>query len=187
VATESSHLRSTDLELVNRAREGDPSAFHELVDRYANYLFAVAVSLSGNTVDAEDIVQETFAGAFRGLGAFRASASVKTWLTRILIRQAARHLRHARRRKATFRPLEATSDSQVAVPSSHPGVDARIDVMAAIRSLGPDHQEVIALREIQGLSYEEMAEILEVPRGTVESRLFRARRELRERLREYLG
>jgi RNA polymerase sigma-70 factor (ECF subfamily) len=60
-------------------------------------------------------------------------------------------------------------------------------VAAAIRSLSPDHQEVIALREIQGLSYEEIAEILEVPRGTVESRLFRARRQLQERLRGYLG
>ena len=62
-----------------------------------------------------------------------------------------------------------------------------MDVTAAIKTLGPEHQEVVILREIQGLSYEEMAEVLEIPRGTVESRLFRARRELQKRLKEYLG
>jgi len=187
VATGNGHLRPTDPELVKRAREGDPSAFHELVDRYANLLFALAVSLGTSTADAEDMIQETFSGAFRGLGGFRGEASVKTWLTRILIRQRARHLRSAHKRNRTFIPLETARDSDLAVSSAYPATDARLDVAAAIRSLSPDHQEVIALREIQGLSYEEIAEILEVPRGTVESRLFRARRQLQERLRGYLG
>ena len=187
MATESGHGRSTDLELVARAREGDHSAFHRLVDRHAQSLFALAVSLGGNAADAEDLVQETFAGAYRGLGTFEGRASVKTWLTRILIRQLARHLSRVRRRKAVFRPLEATPEDALGDASPVAAADARMDVTAAIRSLGPEHREVIVLREIQGLSYEEMAEILEVPRGTVESRLFRARRELQERLKEYFG
>ena len=196
----SGYLQSTDVELVQAARAGDPAAFHALVDRYAHSLFALAVSLSDNTADAEDLVQETFTGAFRGLGGFQGRASVKTWLSRILVRQAARHLRYARRRKATFIPLEATSESSLGVASSHPrpgqrldwasgqaGADTRMDVMAAIRSLSPEHQGVIVLRELEGLSYDEMAEVLQIPRGTVESRLFRARRALQEQLKEYFG
>lgn len=183
---ESGYLRSTDMDLVEKARGGDPSAFHELVDRYAGSLFGLAVSLSGNAADAEDMLQETFTGAFRGLGAFEGRSSVKTWLTRILIRQRARHWRSTHRGKAATLSIEDAPDSSVATPSSHAATDARIDVTAAIKSLSPDHREVIALREIQGLSYDEIADILEIPRGTVESRLFRARRELQERLREYL-
>jgi len=193
VPERSGYLQSTDVELVQAARAGDPAAFHALVDRYAHSLFALAVSLSDNTADAEDLVQETFTGAFRGLGGFQGRASVKTWLSRILVRQAARHLRYARRRKATFIPLEATSESSLGVASSHPrpggqaGADVRMDVMAAIRSLSPEHQGVIVLRELEGLSYDEMAEVLQIPRGTVESRLFRARRALQEQLKEYFG
>jgi len=183
----SGYLQSTDLELVQAARAGDPAAFHALVDRYAHSLFALAVSLSGNIADAEDMVQETFTGAFRGLGGFQGRASVKTWLSRILVRQAARHLRYARRRKAHFIPLEAASQSSLGVASSHPRADTRMDVMAAIRALSPEHQGVIVLRELEGLSYDEIAEVLQIPRGTVESRLFRARRALQEQLKEYFG
>jgi RNA polymerase sigma-70 factor (ECF subfamily) len=175
------------VELVRRVQQGDPSAFHELVDRHARFLFAVAVSLSGNTADAEDMVQETLAGAFRGLGAFEGRASVKTWLTRILMRQAARHRRHGRRRRAASLPLEAALDAEAGGSSADTAADARIDVTAALGALSAEHQQVITLRELQGLSYEEMAQVLEIPRGTVESRLFRARRELQELLKGYLG
>ena len=82
---EISHLHATDSELVRRARHGDEAAFHELVDRYAGVLFGLAFSLVGHAADAEDVVQETFSGAFRGLRAFRGFSSVKTWLIRILI------------------------------------------------------------------------------------------------------
>ena len=184
----SGHLQSTDLELVQAARAGDAAAFHALVDRYAHSLFALAVSLSGNVADAEDMVQETFTGAFRGLAGFQGRASVKTWLSRILVRQAARHLRYARRHKATFVSLEtAVAQATMAAASSRPRADTRMDVMAAIRSLSPEHQGVIVLRELEGLSYDEMAEVLQIPRGTVESRLFRARRALQEQLKEYFG
>lgn len=187
MATASDRWRPTDVELVHQIRKGDPSAFHELVDRHAPSLFALAVSLSGHAADAEDIVQETFAGAFRGLGAFQGRATVKTWLTRILIRQAARHHRAAGIRKTTLVSLTEESHSDARGPSPQSAADARMDVTAAIKTLGPEHQEVVLLREIQGLSYEEMAEILEIPRGTVESRLFRARRQLQERLKGYFG
>ncbi len=90
MGTDSADLGPTDFALIQRARGGDHGAFHDLVDRHAGSLFGLAVSLSGNAADAEDIVQETFTGAFRGLAGSEGRASVKTWLTRILVRQAAR-------------------------------------------------------------------------------------------------
>ena len=186
MVTDSSQRQPTDLELIERARQGDGLAFHGLVDRYADYLYSLAVSLSGNVSDAEDIVQETFTGAFRGLAAFQGRASFKTWLTHILIRQRARHLRSTRKGGATILPLDAAAAAYLAAPSPHGASDVRIDMAAAIGSLSPEHQEVIALREMQGLAYEAIAEVLDIPRGTVESRLFRARRELQDRLKGYL-
>jgi RNA polymerase sigma-70 factor (ECF subfamily) len=176
----------TDAALLARARGGDDAAFHALVNRHAPGLYAVAVSLVGSAVDAEDLLQETFAGAFRGLSRFGGRSSVKTWLTAILLRRAAMHRRRAGRKDARLVPLSAAAGTATGRPSATGTVDARLDVMDAIRSLRPEHREAIVLRELQGFSYDEMAEVLGVPRGTVESRLFRARRALRERLADYL-
>lgn len=190
LARESSHLQATDLELVRRARHGDDRSFHELVDRYAGQLFGLACSLVGNVADAEDVVQETFSGAFRHLAAFREHSSVKTWLTRILVRQAARCHRSRRSRKTVS--LDDLSEASGAVPvktefgSATSALDIRMDVLRILETLSAEHREVIVLRELQGMSYREMEEVLRVPRGTVESRLFRARNELRERLKDYL-
>jgi RNA polymerase sigma-70 factor (ECF subfamily) len=163
---------------------GEAAAFHELVDRLGPALFALAASLVGNAADAEDIVQETFSGAFRGLHAFRGDSSVKTWLTRILVRQAASH---SRGRKRSIHLAEARA--QLRSPGgalAAPSADVRMDVRAAVAKLSPEHREVVVLREFGGLSYQEIANVLEIPPGTVESRLFRARRELQELLGDYL-
>ena len=186
MTSESGQPLRRDAALLGRARDGDASAFHRLVDRHAARLFAIAVSLLGNATDAEDVVQETFAGAFRGLRAFQGRSSVRTWLTGILVRQTAMHRRRASRREARLARLETASESAAVVPSPTRSADARMDVMDAIQSLSPDHRDVIILREMEGLSYDDMAETLGIPRGTVESRLFRARRQLQERLEGYL-
>ena len=170
----------TDRELVSRARHGDPSAFHQLVDRYGGPLFALAVRLVGNAADAQDVMQEVLAGAFRGIGSFRHECSVKTWLTQILVRQAARHRREQNRYK-----LHVQNQSQADRTPGQDRADIRMDLAEALTSLSPEHREVIVLRELEGLSYEEIAAVLKVPRGTVESRLFRARRELQDLLEEY--
>jgi len=187
VATESRHLETTDRELVERARAGDPSAFHELLDRHAGFLYSMAVPLVGNAADAEDVVQETLLGAYRGLRAFEGRASVRTWLAAILIRQAALRRRHERKRMAASAQAATAVEGSRQAPSAATAADARIDVTAAIQGLSRDHREVIVLRELHGMSYDEMAQALGVPRGTVESRLWRARRQLQERLKEYLA
>lgn len=181
---ENGRLPQTDLELVRRARHGEIEAFHALVDRHATYLYRLAVSLIGNAADAEDVVQETLTGAFRGLGAFRQESSVKTWLTRIIVRQAANHFRRGESRRGRTVALDAAG--QVAQGPAVQAADIRLDVHEAVLALRPDHREVIVLREMQGLSYDEIAQVLGIPRGTVESRLFRARRELHTLLKDYL-
>ena len=167
-----------DIELLRRAAAGDSAAFHALIDRHAQRLYRIAVGLTGNATDAEDVLQETFIGAFKGLKGFEGRASVKTWLTRILFMQSAQW-RRGRRRKPAQRLDEAA-----AAPLG--SAEATLDVEAAIEQLSPEHQQVLLLREYDRMSYDEIAEVLEVPRGTVESRLHRARSELRDRLKAYL-
>lgn len=177
------NLQFPDLELARRAQKGEESAFHELVDRYANELFKLAFSLTGAVDGAEDVLQETFLGAFQGLDSFEGRSSVKTWLIRILVKQAAKYHRYRRIRKTeSIDDISEVSSSAFSVRDS----DLTIDIKTMIKTLSTEHREVIVLRELQGFSYEEMAEILGIPRGTVESRLFRARQELKKRFRDDL-
>jgi RNA polymerase sigma-70 factor, ECF subfamily len=177
-----------DTELVRDAAGGDSDAFHALIDRHAGHLFRLAVSLCGSAADADDVLQETFAGAFRSLRRFEGRSSVKTWLSRILVTQAALWRRGKGARRA-MSLSEGTAGQEPAAPARGTGPDRvawRMDLQAALDKLSHDHREVIVLRELQGLSYDEIAQALGIPRGTVESRLFRARAELREHLRSYL-
>ncbi len=169
-----------DVELAAKAAQGDAAAFHALVDRHSDRLFRIAIALVGNNADAEDVLQETLIGAFRSLKGFQGRASVKTWLTRILMIQAARFRRGRRK-------TEPISESEAAKTGGAQSVEAKMDVNAALTELSPEHRQVIVLRELEHLSYEEIAEVLEVPQGTVESRLHRARSALREKLKAYLG
>ncbi len=172
-------------DLLRRARRADAGAYHEMVDLYGERLYRLAYSLVGNREDAADVLQETFSGAFRGMRDFKERSSLKTWLCRILVKQAARHRRKEHRRRViSLEQCEESSGETAAATADITG-DAKIDIEEAMRMLSPDHREVILLREMRGLSYEEISEVLGIPRGTVESRLFRARQELRTLLRDY--
>jgi RNA polymerase sigma-70 factor (ECF subfamily) len=187
---------ASDLELVRSAGGGDDEAFHALIDRHAPTLFRVAQSLTRNRQDAEDLMQETFVGAYRGLKNFAGRSSVKTWLVQILTRQAAKAW-HRSRHHRSARSIDASGDDEnsgggggggyendrsLSSESQTAAVDRRLDVMAVLKTISAPHRQVLVLREIRGLSYEEIAQVLEVPRGTVESRLSRARAEFREKL-----
>jgi RNA polymerase sigma-70 factor, ECF subfamily len=170
-----------DADLLHRVANGDGAAFHKLVDRHADRLYRVAISLVGNVADAEDVLQEALAGAFRGAGKFEGRSSVKSWLTRILVTQAAKFWRS--RKGKRDRPIE------IDVPGESGGaasVDAKLDLQACLQQLSEEHRQVLVLREIDGLGYEEIAQVLSLPRGTIESRLFRARAELKKKLKSYL-
>jgi RNA polymerase sigma-70 factor (ECF subfamily) len=165
-----------DSELLRLGRN-DPKAFRALLERHAQYLYGVAHAISGNAADAEDLVQETLLGAVTGQ--FRGESSVRTWLVRILVNRAAM-LRRTRKR----RPEQELSVDP-AESAGTGAIDAKVDLTAMLEALSPEHRQVIVLRELEGLSYEEMAAALELPRGTVESRLHRAREELRRRFKGY--
>jgi RNA polymerase sigma-70 factor (ECF subfamily) len=135
----------------------------------------------GDAGAAEDVVQETLLAAFAGTGSFRGESSIGTWLVSILVKQTARHRRReSLRRHASF--------DKTAPPAGRPHAstsDAKIDVNWAIGELDERFRDVIVLRELDGLSYDEIAKALALPRGTVESRLHRARAALRKKLAAY--
>lgn len=178
-----------DAELLSQVTQGSQVAYKELVNRHGRYLYGIANSMSGNAADAEDLVQETMIGA---LGSkFRGESSVRTWLVGILVRQAGM-LRRKKQRHAKSVSSSGSSDSdrgsmldQHADTRSRGGPDAKMDLSVMLERLSPEHREVIVLRELEGLTYEQIAAALEVPRGTVESRLHRAREELRKRFKGY--
>jgi RNA polymerase sigma-70 factor (ECF subfamily) len=180
------------MELARAAAEGDAQAFHALIDRHIADMFRLALSLSRRRADAEDICQETMIGAFKGVRRFDGRSSFKTWLTRILLRQAAKNWKKNQKKAAVSLDAPANqndggqSRNRLIEPAAAAkDLDAAMDILDVISRLGPDHQQVVILREMQGLSYEEIAQALDIPCGTVESRLYRARAELRKMLKDY--
>ncbi len=173
----------SDVELLRQVGHGAQDAFRELVNRHSRYLHGIASSLTGNSADAEDVVQETFVAVINSK--FRGESAVRTWLVQILIRRVAM-LRRSKRRAVASLTLASVNDAKAVVARGSGGSDARLDLAVMLQALSLEHRQVIVLRELQGMSYDEISTALGVPRGTVESRLHRARNELRERFKGYL-
>jgi RNA polymerase sigma-70 factor (ECF subfamily) len=175
-----------DAALIDRTLAGEPAAFGELVLRYQDRLYNSLVRVLGSAEDARDAVQEAFVQAFVKLESFRGSSAFYTWLYRIAFNQA---MSHARRKRPTRSLDDERTDRGREPVDDQPAPDARLDaseratqVHRALAELSAEHRQVIVLREMDGCKYDEIAELLEVPVGTVRSRLFRARLELRDRL-----
>jgi RNA polymerase sigma-70 factor (ECF subfamily) len=164
---------------LRKSASGDAAAFAILADRHTEALFRLAYSLVGNRTDAEDVLQESFLGAYQGAKGFQGRSQVRTWLGQIVARQAAA-LRRSKRVRRT-QPLETQPPTGVE-SGNETEVDMREDLMKVLAQITPEYREVIVLREFGNMAYEEIAAALGLPRGTVESRLFRARAELRELL-----
>ena len=186
----------SDGELVERARKGDRDAFRQLVERYQRKIATLALGMLRNREDALDVVQETFTKAFQSLDRFKGDASFYTWTYRIAVNLCIDHQRReAKMPLATLEPREGgdrgTDPVTFLVDGAEEGDpfqrtrDAEIarGLSAAIAELTPEHRAVILLREVDGLSYEEISRVLDCPKGTVMSRLHYARRQLQERLR----
>lgn len=163
----------TDAQLMAGVARGDAHAMRELLRQHGNYLFGVARTLTNSPADAEDAVQETLTALLTAK--FRGDSSLRTFLVSIVVRQAAL----IRRKKRPMMRLADDSD-RPQKGDSQSATDARIDLAALLEKLSPEHREVLVLRELQGQGYEEMARTLGVPRGTIESRLHRAREALRQ-------
>ena len=171
-----------DWELVRRSQAGDTEAFGELVTKYRTKIFTMVYGVVRNDHDARDLVQEGFLKAWRSIHRFEGRSSFYTWLHSLTMNVAIYSLRRTRRRQ------EVELDD--AIPSFHPGpgvncqrTEIQERVNAAIAKLSPDHRVVVVLKELEGLQYHEIAEVLNLSMGTVMSRLFYARKHLQSLLR----
>ncbi len=193
--------KKDDHDLVQRVQAGDSAAFRALFDKYHRRAFAVAMGVVKNEDDALDAVQNAFVKVHKNIDKFQGSSSFYTWLYRIVMNVSIDHIRKTSRRKnLDFDERALHEESEVAgdgalvprVTDANPGKAAlRRElggaIQAALAELPEHHRAVIVLREIEGMSYEEMAEALEVPKGTIMSRLFHARKKMQVALAPYLA
>lgn len=170
--------------LVARLRAGDQDAYRELVDAYRDRIVTVAARVAGRSADAEDLAQETFLKAFGAIDRFNGNSAIFTWLYRIAVNTARDWVAHRRRRPAVS--LDGLEHPGADPAADEPGPlaatereELRRRVRAAMERLPEPFRSTLVLREMEGHTYEEIATILGVSMGTVESRLFRARCKLR--------
>jgi RNA polymerase sigma-70 factor (ECF subfamily) len=191
-----------DRVLVEKAQKGDRAAFRKLVERHQRRAFAIAIGLVRDENDARDIVQEAFLRVYRSLGRFKGGSSFFTWLYRIVTNLAIDLMRKpARRETELFENPNISEDAEAfsflaRIDGADPlDVVRRREIAARIQTaldaLPPYHRAVIIMREVEGMSYQEMAEAMEVSKGTIMSRLFHARQKLQRALtdcyREHVG
>ncbi len=188
-------MEPSDWELVRRCKDGDRQAFRELVERYQRKTVAIALCMLHDREDALEVSQEAFAKVFTNIQQFKEEASFYTWLYRIVV-----NLAIDRQRQKGRQPLleDDQGDGESGGISATPAAtnsdpyeqvkdkELRDRIRAAIAELTPAHKAVILLREVEGLSYEEISEILQCSRGTVMSRLHYARKRLQSLLRHDL-
>jgi len=178
-------------DLVRAAQAGDGKAFGEIVRRYQRAIHRVAYGFTRSPADADDLAQETFVRAYRAIGRFRVGEPLYPWLGRIATNLSLSLLRSRRRRPET--PLDPLVEAgrQWGVdddPADRAAASERDEhLRAALSELKAEHQAVLVLRAVEDLSYQEIADVLNVPVGTVMSRLSRARAELRARLESRTG
>ncbi len=179
-----------DRDLVRRVQRGDDAAFRDLVARYEGRLLVLARRLIGDVQRAEDIVQDAFLKAYSKIGGFGFGSTFYTWIYRITVNTASDLRKSEARRKAASLDDERLGSS---LSGPNPGPEHAVStseqrqiVRREIDRLSPKLSTILRLRELEGLTYEEIAGVLGVAKGTVESRLFRAREKLRERLKEAL-
>ena len=186
----------SDKQLVTKSQQGDKRAFDMLVMRYENRLSALINRYcQRSSLDTEDIVQEAFIKAYRGIGSFRGDSAFYTWLCRIGINVAKNHLtssaRHMRASESnSSEEIECNYDSgftdEVMTAEGNIFGDELVDIIqSTISSLPEELRVAVTLREIEGLSYEDISSIMMCPIGTVRSRIFRAREVLNVKIKEY--
>jgi RNA polymerase sigma-70 factor (ECF subfamily) len=182
-----------DRDLIERARGGDRLAFRRLVERHQRRAFTIAVALVRDEEDAREVVQEAFIRVYRGLAQFHGGSSFFTWLYRIVTNLSIDVMRRPARREQALEEVLDAADAEDHVLASFDRGDPflslhrselRTAIQKALDELPSYHRGVIVMREIQGMSYEEMAEAMNVSKGTIMSRLFHARRKLERALAE---
>lgn len=186
-------ISEEDARILRGLRAGVESAYEELMDRYEHPVYSMVYRLLGNQSDASDVVQEVFLKVFRGVGSFREQSSLRTWVYRIAVNEAYNHrrwfARHCRREVSLEK--ENSDQDQLIELAQDPGpspYDQALDgetralIERALTRINPLFRAAVVLRDIQNLSYEEIADILQISLGTVKSRIVRGREALRREL-----
>jgi RNA polymerase sigma-70 factor (ECF subfamily) len=184
--------RLDDSEMVLAVRDGDTTAFRGLVEKYQGRVYSMLYGMLRNREDARDVTQDAFVKAFHRLDSFRLESSFYTWLYRIAMNLAIDLIRKRKRRQTTsFEEDIATrdGDGEIAAVHHEDGPNKVLQrkrlykrIMDAVETLPEDQKQAILLRELEGLSYKEISEIMGIPEGTVMSRLFYARKKLQQLL-----
>ncbi|HUJ27155.1 MAG TPA: sigma-70 family RNA polymerase sigma factor [Myxococcales bacterium] len=186
-----------DRELVRAAQKGDGQAFRRLVEKYQRRVFQLALGMLKDPDDAMDISQETFVRVHRYLPSFKGDSSFFTWTYRIAMNLCL----DAQRRKGRVERVDVEQGDEAEIeaamdPPSHAlagpqrqalNEELKGKMEQALGELSENHRAILLLREMEGLSYEELSKILGIRKGTVMSRLFHARLKMQNKLREYLG
>ena len=189
---------ASDEDLMFRYRDGEEDAFTEIVRRYRTRIVNTAYRVVGDFAKAEDDAQETFIRVYRNAHRYKSIAKFSTWIYTIALNVARNELRNTKRKKlVSLDAFGANTDSdpstyEIPDESSKPDEEAERDQLrtifnAAIVKLPERYRTVFVLRDVQGLSYEEMAEILKIPKGTVKSRMNRARQKFKELIEPIVG
>jgi len=189
-----------EIQLVQRARDGDREAFKELVETYQRKVYGICIGMLKDPDDSMDVSQEVFIKVYRYLDKFNQESSFYTWLYRITVNKCIDFIRKQKRKREVDYNDELLREGNVAgddelLPSRlgiHPDKvygrkELREKMLEALKTLSEKHRTILVLREVEGLSYEEIADVLQVSKGTVMSRLYHARRYFQDAVKEYLG
>jgi RNA polymerase sigma-70 factor, ECF subfamily len=177
-----------EAELTSELRSGSEAAFDWLVTHYHRPVFGLVAGILCDPSEAADVTQEVFLKAFRGIGGFREGSSLRTWLYRIAVREALNHRRWFMRHLRCLRPMETGEDEAPLDFEAHEASpfdqlatrEVEQLVRQALGKLAEGYRAAVILRDLEGLSYEEVADVLDISVGTVKSRILRGRRALRE-------
>ena len=166
-----------DIELINRYLSGDIDAFNELMDAHQDRVFGICLRMLRDRDAALDATQDTFLTVFRKADKFQAKAAFSTWLYRVAVNTCYDHLRRQKRKQADALP-EGHDPVDVASGDAFEAVELRPDIEAALETLSPEFRSAVVMVDLMGMSLDQAGDTLEVPTGTVKSRLFRARKQL---------
>ena len=183
-------METDEKKLIERAYGGDPSAFNRLMAQHEARMYAVALRMCANREDAQDCLQEAMLRVYRAIGSFKGQSTFSTWVYRITMNTCLDELRRKKNRQNTS--LDNLVDMGWSPTDGGAGPEKqalmremREKMHGAIRELPDDMRAAVVLRDIQGFSYDEIAQMLEINVGTIKSRISRGREKLREKLKEY--
>ncbi len=187
---------SSDEALVKRVQQGDVNAYNILVIKYQHKVAQIISKFVGNSADVNDVAQEAFIKAYKAINNFRGESSFYTWLYRIVVNAAKTYLESNSKRKnhIDVDSEEFQSIDSQGVLTSKETPDKIIEsqelqqvILSAMKELPEELRQAIMLREVEGMSYEDMADLLQIPIGTVRSRIFRARQFIEEKMSKFAG